>query len=460
MTSATHFTGLDTLQSIGLITAGQRRRALAEPDAAQLETMRSMSDQLVWMLERDIVTADDMQRACTQAGGTGDGDQRDRHLDIITETLEKYIAARQQVNRDALAALVSAGLITQAEQDRVLPQLPQNVLLKSPGQAFYWMVQTGHLAGKRLKAFRRDGANGDAGRAAMLREVERLDGEHNTAVTAFWRALLPGPAWMWIAVPLLLFSLYIWNTLGPAATPGCADKVTVRTLAGLMLRVSIDGRNRAMGRGAAAAPPRVTAIEEVGYASEPRIRGCKATLKADDGDMPYAFTIEPGAPDRQDFSVVGASPAIVEARFGHLDPDGKFVNRAEPVGRAEAERAFHAGVEQLMASALPAGRRLKPASPGIPQLAPDSAARSREIAEVEPVAPCRELSAGTAYSCRLLVERNDPLMSAIGASSSTTFEGDFVFERDGAGGPWRMADGFSEAFVKAVAGARVRALTR
>ncbi|MYM91306.1 hypothetical protein GTP91_29535 [Rugamonas sp. FT82W] len=462
MTSDTTITGLDTLHSIGIITAGQRRRALADPGASDVAAMDSMSDQLVWMIQRDIVTPDDMAHACTRIETSHGAEEAARHMEIISETLAKYLGARERVNRDTLGTLASAALITQAELDRILPHVPQNLLLESPGAALVWMARTGHISGGRLKTFRRDGAAGDMRRAAILQEVERLDREHNDAVTAYWRALLPGPVWMWIAVPLLAFSVYIWHTVTPSAAPGCTDKDISRTLDGLMLRASIDQRVSAMRPGAEATLPAVSGIKEVGYASEPRIRGCKATLTIDKTETAYAFTIEPSAPGKQDFAVVGASPAIVEARFGHLTADGKFINKAEPVGRAEAERAFRAGVDNMMAAAFPAGRRAMPELPlsHLPKLSTSSPERSREIAEVEPLAPCREIAAGTTYSCRLLVERNDPLLAALGRDGSTTLEGDFVFERDGATGPWHMAEGFDEAFVNAVAASRIQGLTR
>ncbi|MYM98653.1 hypothetical protein [Duganella vulcania] len=463
MTSdTTTTTGLDTLLSIGIITAGQRRRALADPGASEVAAMESMSGQLVWMIQRDIVTPDDMAHACTRIETSYSEEEGARHLEIISETLAKYLSVREQINRDKLGALVSAALITQSELDRILPQLPQELLLESPGEALVWLTHNGHISGRRLKTFRRDGAGGDVRRTAILQEVERLDREYHDAKTAYLRALLPGPVWMWIAVPMLAFSVYIWHTVTPSAAPACTDPDISRTLDGLMLRASIDQRISSMRPSADATLPRVSGIKEVGYASEPRIRGCKATLTIDKTETPYAFTIEPSAPGKQDFAVVGASPAIVEARFGHLTTDGKFINTAEPIGRAAAERAFRAGVEQLMSSALPAGRRLTPEPPmsGIPKLATSSPERSREIAEVEPLAPCREIAAGTAYSCRLLVERNDPLLAAIGRDGSTTLEGDFVFERDGATGPWHMAKGFDEAFVNAVAASRIQSLTR
>jgi|GEM_PF-1538922 len=462
MTSDTTITGLDTLQSIGIITAGQRRRALADPGAAELAAMDSLSDQLSWMIQRDIVTPEDMQHACTHIGTTYSDEECDRYLEIITDTLAKLVSAREQINRDSLGVLVSANLITQDELGRVLPQVPQNQLLESPGMAFVWMAQSGHIGGRRLKEFRRDGAAGNVRRAAILEEVERIDRVQKDALAAFWRGVLPGPLWMWIAAPLLALGVYIWHTVVPSAPPSCTDRDTTRTLDGLMLRASIDQRVSTMRPDAKVELPRVGGIQEVGYATEPRIRGCKATLTVGEDKIPYAFTIEPSAPGKQDFEVIGASPAIVEARFGHLSADGKFINKAEPVGRAEAERAFRAGVDNMMAAAFPAGRRAMPELPlsHLPKLAPNSPERSREIAEVEPLAPCRELAAGTKYSCRLLVERNDPLLAAIGRNGSTTLEGDFVFERDGATGPWHMAEGFDEAFVNAVAAARIQSLTR
>lgn len=155
--------------------------------------------------------------------------------------------------------------------------------------------------------------------------------------------------------------------------------------------------------------------------------------------------------------MTGASPAIVEARFGHIDDGGRFAHNAAPIGRAELERAFRDGVDQLSAASPPGMLLLRQKMTGrigIPGIsAPE---RLREIAEVEPVASCRELKAGSAYSCPLLVERNDPQLAAIGASADTLLEGEFAFERDGADGRWVMADGFAESFAKAVAAARVK----
>ena len=71
--------------------------------------------------------------------------------------------------------------------------------------------------------------------------------------------------------------------------------------------------------------------------------------------------------------------------------------------------------------------------------------RTREIAEIEPLAPCKEISPGV-YACRLLIERNDPVLSMLNGGSAVMLEGDFTFQRssaESAGNGWSVTPQFA-----------------
>jgi len=444
---------LATLQSIGIINAEHHRRALADPHAAELAGLTSLSDHLIWLIGRDIVSDRDLRNACTHVAGVYSGEEQDRYGDI----LEKALTAREQamlaVNRTHLDALRALGLLTQAEIEQLLADIPPELVLSSPAEAFAYIDHNRELKRERVLEMRRRLADGDPERAELLRQVEVMDVERNDTMRAIRRSMLPGPGWLWTGAALLAVGLTVWNMVTPDAVPACDAPPITRTLNGLMLRAGIDARIAAPGTNQTMTPTLV-APKEVGYASETRVRGCTATLKVDGQNIPYAYTISGGG---KQTSVTGASPAIVAARFGHLDAKGKFVNNAAPIGRAAAESALRAGVDKLMAGRLP-----PPAEQpgGIAKLAPSAPERSRQIAEVEPVAPCREITAGLAYSCRLLVEHNDPLMAALGANSSIELEGDFTFRRDTPTAAWAMSEQFGKEFTDAMARSRLKAIGR
>ncbi len=58
---------------------------------------------------------------------------------------------------------------------------------------------------------------------------------------------------------------------------------------------------------------------------------------------------------------------------------------------------------------------------------------------MEPLGPCRSLRADTRYRCRLLVQGKHTVEMP---SRVPVFGGDFTFERDRPGQPWRMAANF------------------
>lgn len=356
--------------------------------------------------------------------------------------------------------LVSENLITSAERERAMDVMSPDDLLASPAAALAWMALADVITGERLDEIRATAGTGSAERAAILTEAEDIFARTNAAVSSkAISAIFPGPRWMWKAAPVLFVGFLVWTFVKPASVPSCTDSDVTRTLNAMMFSAGVDARINARMSGMMDTPassPTVHAIREVGFATEPRIRGCVAKLKIEDTEISYAFTIARSATDKGEYAVVGAEPAMVEARFGHLDNDGKFLHKAEPLGRAEVERAFRAGFEGLNASGRSIAHILKPAS-AISNTAPE---RTREIAEIEPMAPCREVKPGTVYSCRLLIERNDTMLAAIGRNSTTMIDSEFTFQRDSATGPWRVSDGFNEEFMKAVVGGRLKSIGR
>jgi hypothetical protein len=379
-------------------------------------------------------------------------------LKAIGKALVMLDELRESFNQQWFDALVAENLITAGERERALENMSSENVLASPAAALAWMSMSDVISSARMDEIR--AAGGSAGRAAIMAEADGIVSQTNAAVkSAVLGAIFPGPRWLWIAAPLLVVGFLVWSAVKPSSAPSCTDSDISRTINSMLFKAGIDSRVNDAMRGKTdtrAMVPTVHAIREVGYATGPGIRGCVGTIKVDDSELPYAFTIAPSGSEKGEYAVIGAEPAIVQARFGHLDADGKFLNQAEPVGRAEVERAFRAGIAGVGMARAPYGRT--PARTGnLSTMAPE---RTREIAEIEPMAPCRVVKSGTVYSCRLLVERNDALLAAIGASSTTLLDGEFTFERDSAAGAWRMSEAFADEYMKAVVAARVKAVTR
>jgi hypothetical protein len=321
------------------------------------------------------------------------------------------------------------------------------------------MALSGVISGERLSAAAIRAATAGPKQAEILTAARTIYTKTKAAVrSAVFSAIFPGPAWLWIAAAALAVGFVIWAVIKPPSVPGCTDSKVTGTISSMMLRASIDERiANPLGSLNGSVPiPSVHGIKEVGLATEPRIRGCVATLKVGENEIPYAFTIARSEGEEGDFTVTGAEPAIVQARFGNLDANGAFLNKAEPIGRAEVERALRSGVESL-AIGYPSSERRRERGNRLSTTAPE---REREIAEIEPMGPCREIKQGTVYSCRLLIERNDALLSAIGAGSGTLIDSAFTFERDSATSPWHVSASFAEEYLHAATAARFKAIGR
>jgi hypothetical protein len=447
---------LATLKELGIINANHYRRALAHPQLAELDGSPDMPDHLVWLVCRDIMTEEDVQQACVDAAARFSGDELQRRDDVLGVALIMLERLRDSFNKDFFNTLVTEALITADERDAALENMSPDNVLASPAAALAWMV----LVGVTDRDVFQDAAaaTGSPERAAIAAEAKDIVKKTRAATrSAVLGAILPGPGWMWIAALVLFVGYLGWTIFKPDLPPACTDSDIARTVDAMMFKVGVDARLNDMSRGLGKTTPtpRVHGIKEVGYATEIRVRGCIGKLTMGKTEVPYAFTIAPSGAEKGEYAVIGAEPAIVQARFGHLDAKGKFLNQAQPLGRAEVERAFRAGVESTGQSPH-ALVKIPERGGGLSTMAPE---RTREIAEIEPMAPCREIKPGTVYSCRLLIERNDALMAAFTGSSGTLIDSAFTFERDSATGPWRVSDTFADEYMKAMVAGRVKAIT-
>jgi hypothetical protein len=447
--TSTSSTPLATLQCAGIITADQHMRAVSHPDFSDLAGSDSLADHLIWLRGVEILDEAMLQQGREHVEATFAGAERARYLAAIEDASGMLVDARE-LEKACFQRLVNAGWITQAECDRALAAIgPTETVITGPAGILAWMIDRGIIELERLNTIRAAGnPEGDADRAAMLEDLE---------------AMLARPArlarrrWAWSAGTLLVAGFVGWLVFWPASVPGCATGGTRSTIERLFLATSLD-RIDSMKPDEPIPRPEVGRISEVGYASAARVRACKTVVKLDGESMPYAFTIAAAPEGRSGFVITGAQPAIVEARFGRIDADGNFGNKAEPLGRAEVERAFRAGVEGSRG-------RLASLAPQPPAFDVENAARrkfglsydaperKREIAEVEPVGPCKPVEGNKVYRCRLLIERNEPLLAALGRDGGTVLDGEFTFERDGAAGQWRTTEALQGELGRAIVAA-------
>ena len=435
--TSTSSTPLATLQCAGIITADQHMRALSHPDYSDLAGEDSLAEHLVWLRGEKIIDEATLAQATEHVKATFSGAEQARYLTAI-EDASGLLVNVHDLEKACFQRLVDAKWITQPECDRALAAIgPDETVVTGPAGILAWMIDRGIIEIERLNTIRAAGnPDGEEEKAAMLADLEEM-------LTR--PARLARRRWAWSAGTLLVAGFVGWLVFWPASVPGCAAGGTRSSIERLFLESSLD-RIDSLKPDEPVPRPEVGRISEVGYASAARVRACKTTVKLDGESSPYAFTIAAAPEGRSGFIITGAQPAIVEARFGHIDADGNYGNKAEPLGRAEVERAFRAGIEGGHGGL--AG--LAPEKPAFDVenaarrkfgLSYDSAERKKEIAEVEPLGPCRPVEGDKVYRCRLLVERNEPLLAALGRDASMVLDGEFTFERDGATGQWRATEG-------------------
>ena len=410
-------TSIDTLHALKLLTRRQREQALAHADLPQLAANTPLADALMWLYRRQIVTSDDLMSLSQSVLRNYSGAELEQRLAILNQLVAT-------LNLESLDVLRDEAVLTQQQYQFALDHLPGNVLLPTPGEALTWMVYSGVLPRAQLTMItQRVRAGGsDEARRIVEHTMARVKKHKKDVRGVILEGLFPGSRLAWLIIAPLALAGMVWYVVSGNSVPDCEAADTQSAVTRMLNSARLENPSRMS----------LHDVKEAGYASSHKIRGCLATVEQDGEKMDFAYTVardDSGSGNR--IAYTGAQPLLVKARFGTIK-DGEFAQQAKPLGREALEKAFRAGMD---------GARIMP-QPRPAFSLTQSAERRREIAEIEPLAPCRELSPGV-YSCRLLIERNDVLLSMLTGGSSVMQEGDFTFQRDAAGNGWSVTPQFA-----------------
>ena len=410
-------TSVEALHVLKLLTRRQREQALAHPDLPQLAIGTPIPDALLWLYRRQIVTAEDVTSLSLSVARNYSGDELALRLSILQQMVEV-------LNRESLDALHDDTIITPQLYQQALEHLPGDVLLPTPGEALNWMLHVGLLPRAEFKSMaQRVEAGGSDDAKRVIRHTQARQDEHKKAVRGvILDGVFPGSRLTWLIVAPLALAGMVWYVVGGSSVPECDATNTIDTVTRMLNKAAPEGTPKAS----------LHDVKEAGYASSHNIRGCLATIALDGEKIDYAYTVaRDDSGSKRRISYVGAQPLLVKTRFGTVK-DGDFAQQAKPLGREALEKAFRAGME---------GARILP-QPRQAFSLTQSMERTREIAEIEPLAPCKEVSPGV-YSCRLLIERNDALLGMLNGGSAVMQEGEFTLQRDAAGNGWSVTPQFA-----------------
>ncbi|WP_308924665.1 hypothetical protein [Janthinobacterium sp. J1-1] len=414
---ASPHTSIEALHVLKLLTRRQREQALAHPELPQLAIGTPLPDALLWLYRRQIIASEDVTSLSLSVARHYSGDELALRLSILQQVVEV-------LNRESLDALRDEAIIAPELHQQALQHLPDEVLLPTPGEALNWMAHVGLLPRAQFKStVQRIEAGGSDDAKRVVRHTQARQDEHKKAVRGVvLDGLFPGSRLAWlIAAPLALAGM-VWYLFSSNSVPECDATDTISTVTRMLNKAAPEGVGKAS----------LQDVKEAGYASSHNIRGCLATIALDGEKVDYAYTVardDSGSKNR--ISYAGAQPMLVRARFGTIE-DGDFAQQAKPLGREALEQAFRAGMD---------GARIMPRPRQAFSLT-QSMERTREIAEIEPLAPCKEISPGV-YSCRLLIERNDALLGMLNGGVAVMQEGEFTFQRDAAGNGWSVTPQFA-----------------
>jgi hypothetical protein len=448
----------------GLISDAQHDAARAHPETAALPPLPSPAHALAWMRVRGLVTEEEQNAALDKIGD--DAPHADDAADTAIDADDLIELAEQGITHEAIEVLFRDSLIDAETRDMALTETPVvGTVAASPVATLAWLATEGPLEKERFDALRAQVAAEPAfamaaERTRIVNEAQALIEADEQAVKA-WQARAQRSrrigAWKFILAVAVIGGGLGWYLFAPASVPACDAASTRKTLDSLMRRVTMDVRMRHLdpNAGTVIETPSVGSMREVGYRKPERVRGCVAVMTRGDSKEPMAYTIGPTEPKSDEMVVRGADVAIVEARFGHLDSDGRPLYNAEPIGREAMEKAFREGAAPLSAARSASAMRMRPRTDsGLVRKDPN---RSREIAEIEPTGPCRKLADGAGHACPLVIEYNDSLLGALsGSDTSLPVTGEFTFVEDN--GNWRVSDDFPKTFVRKVLEARLNSM--
>jgi hypothetical protein len=466
-------THLHTLLTFGLITEPERDQALAHPQASELGNCTETFEVMGWLLLRHVVKESDWQQRALAPSSTLSEAERTTRAELAAHTQALLDGVAQELNTRHLGSLLDQGLISALEFEKGKEALAHTEhTFSSPAEALLWLTLNEHISGEVLQR-KRDalamaqpgsGERDEAARNTLV-EYEEMVAQANKLIRqAHLRATFPGGPWLWLGGLVLVLAGAAWYLFSPPSLPACDSSDSRKTVSSMLFRAQIDARTQnPLAAREPAGMPQVGRIENLGHASAEGVRACVAQIEVRGDKDNYAFTIErrKNEEGKEGVYFIGANEQLMRKRFSQLTPDGHYAPHAEPLGRVALEKAFRDGVDAVSSGSNPALRRqleraLSRNRPPSSNTAPE---RSREIAEIEPVAPCKALSAGTRYTCRLLIERNDPLLRAIGRASSVVMEGDFTFERESPTHDWQVSENFLRDFTQAIAQGRIALVT-
>lgn len=460
-------TSLSSMDALGLVSEEQRKAAASHPERASLPHDAGTADYLVWMVRHRMLSQVELILMVYDGDAGPDDPLHAAREELLAEVLQQVEVFRPGMNAELFDELQANELLTEDERSRA-GQAPIPLVLSSAGVALAHLVACGVLMQTQFDQLRarvqasevseepeeseesEERAQQRAQRSRIMDEAdialrairmndeeERTEAAHRLMRKAIGQGLLV----LFIGVGIGAV-IYPWKK----AVPDCDGTETKQAIYSMFTDIP-----RRAGVSTPVAGPSLSQIKEIGYASGPRKRGCTATVNYLGETLPYAYVVSPIEGEQGGFSVGGMSPAIVEARFRKVGDDGEFANKAEPVGRGAVESALRAAIEEMRGPGYPpmlaAGNR---PSGLFNRIDPD---RTREIADLEPIGACRTVQPGTKYACRVLIERNDPIRSMIGAPPEI-LDGEFNFERASGSNRWIVSDDFQTTYAGAILKAR------
>jgi hypothetical protein len=440
MTSDPRLAVFTALHDLQLITGQQRSNAERHADLADLPADADPAAALAWMLQKEVASDDHFRATAQRVDQNHTGAAQGQRKSIL-------FSARQSVHRHVFNTLQTQGLLDAQQRNRVEGNITDGYIVTSAGTALYLAVRLGALPRASLKVQAR---SPDAAGAIAQQALALLKQDSSNTRAVLKDILFPGPpGWRYLGLPLILAAAS-WFIFHRPAVPSCGDPHTVVMIERMARNAYTQSSTltRLLGEDATTLAATLHDVKEVGYISADRIRGCVGKLHFGELKMPFAFTIA-GFRDGDDegMSYNPAQVAVVQARFGHDVTTGAETGLAAPVGREAANLAFRAGVAALHGPGLAgpvAGSAKK-----VETAASDDADRAREVAELEPLGPCRAVTGDTRYACPLLIEWNNPARSPFGKRPAVVLKGDFTFERDAKGKPWRTGATLANEMMQA-----------
>jgi len=455
MTTVDAVSGFSRLVTLGLISEAQCEAGARHPRCDEAEAYDGLVQQLIWMVRERIVSHAKLLAIRERSiSAPGDQNQRERNT-VLSQALPQLDAMSPSLNETLLDSLLKDGLITKDEHVSTMAQAFP-IVFASEAQALAHVVDCGVMPLARFDALaeqiqREEASETRARRLFIVEEASNtvlalrmaqvaLDSASEKSGTRGWFVLF-------LVTGIMLFAGYKgfqWLDAAPACGSSAVTKPILSkmtSMAGTLDPAHVFGS------------PKLTDIREVGHVSARHQRGCTARLELDGESQSFSYVIAPVSDTNETMTVTGTHPAIVEARFARIGSDGDFANKAEPIGRDALEAAMRAvmGDDRPTLSGL-----LNPMDPTKALLSHIIPERTREIAEIEPIGACRELQRGARYACKVMVERNDPILQMVGRPSEIV-EGEFTFEPTGEPGHWRVSDDFQSEFASALHAARVKA---